>query len=269
MNKIKLSLSCIMIFVLSNSFSQLNIETKFPPPAGYERMFNDGLSTFIRTHPLKNDNIVNDSYGDSVMNENTWMAVFDYDLGTHKFHQCADAAIYLHAKYNWKAKYYDKLEFNTVSGTLLKFNDYLNGVKYKLKVDHTDLILDWTNPSPRLDNIKNFNNWLIKVWGWAGTKSFHHDTISVNMEDIRPGDIFNDGSHVVSIVDVVINKKTGNKKYMLAQSYMRNGDTNYGEEQYVLLNPSTKDVWYDVNEDNIIDTPMYQYYKTDLSRFKY
>ena len=268
MNKIKLSLSCLMIFVLSNSFSQLNIETKFPPPEGYERMFNDGLSIFIRTHPLKSDNVVNDSYGHSVMNEDTWTAVFDYELGTHKSHQCADAAIYLHAKYNWEAKNYDKLEFNTVNGTLLKFNDHLNGVRYKGNEGWTDLIPYWTNSSPRPDNVQTFNNWLIRVWGWAGTKSFHHDTISVNIEDIRPGDIFNDRSHVVSVVDVVINKETGNKKYMLSQSYMRNGDPNYGEEQYVLLNPSTKDVWYDLNEDMTIDTPMYQYDRSDLSRFK-
>ena len=60
-----MKLSSYLIFVLFFTVSQAqnNIETKFSPPAGYERIYNDEYSKFLRQHPLKNDNVVYYSNG--------------------------------------------------------------------------------------------------------------------------------------------------------------------------------------------------------------
>ena len=77
-------------------------------------------------------------------------------------------------------------------------------------------------------------------------------------------DVFVQGGspgHAVIVVDVVLNVNNGKKRFLLAQSYMP------AQEQHVLLNQETGDVWYDLNEDDII-TPEWSFVSTDLKRFK-
>ena len=48
---------------------------------------------------------------------------------------------------------------------------------------------------------------------------------------------------------------------MLAQSYMP------AQEQHILLNPLTLDVWYSMDDMNYINTPEYTFEPSDLRRF--
>mgnify|MGYP001310459380 FL=1 len=69
---------------------------------------------------------------------------------------------------------------------------------------------------------------------------------------MEPGDIFNQNGHAISVIDIIINKGNGKKKFMISQSYMI--DPTMGDEQHILLNPSSGNVWYDLNDD-IVFTP--------------
>src|SRR5947207_2765902 len=79
------------------------------------------------------------------------------------------------------------------------------------------------------------------------------------------GDVFIRGGfpgHAVIVVDVVKNKD-GLKKYLIAQSYMP------AQDIHVLLNPSDENgsPWYDVNDDENIQTPEYTFYPFELKRW--
>ena len=260
----------ILLFIPLVSFGQLTIETKYNPPEGFERIYNDGYSKFLRQFPLKKNNIVKfyDGYPEKEKpNYDSWDAVFDYDLGTHKYHECADSVIYLYSKYNWVAKNYKNLEFHTKLGTSLKYNDYLNGVKYKGNDNWTDLINDWTNPKPRLNNLKNFEAWLKIVFGWANTYSIdEYNSIKINILDMRPGDFFvrsypDSVGHAINVVDVVVNQTNNKKMYMLSQSYMP------AQETHILINPQNGSVWYTLDEFEDIITPEWSFNVTQLKRF--
>jgi hypothetical protein len=258
----------LLLFIPLVSFGQLNIETKYNPPEGFERVYNDDYSKFLRQFPLKKNNIVKYHSGEEKPNYDIWDAVFDYDLGTHKYHECADAVIYLYSKYNWVAKNYQNLEFHTKLGTSLKYNDYLNGVKYKGNDNWTDLINDWANPKPRLNNLKNFEAWLKIVWGWANTYSIdEYNSIKINILDMRPGDFFvrsypNRFGHAINVVDIVVNQTNNKKMYMLSQSYMP------AQETHILINPQNGSVWYTLDEFNDIVTPEWSFTVNELKRFK-
>ena len=267
----------LLLFIPLVSFGQLTLETKYNPPEGFERIYNDGYSNFLRQFPLKENNIVKfydgNPFEEDKTNYDIWDAVFDYDLGTHKYHECADSVIYLYSKYNWVAKNYKNLEFHTKLGTSLKYNDYLNGVKYKgvknkENNEWIDLKNDWTNPKPRLNNLKNFEAWLKIVFGWANTYSIdEYNSIKINILDMRPGDFFvrsypDSVGHAINVVDVVVNLTNNKKMYMLSQSFQP------AQETHILINPQNGSVWYTLDEFKDIDTPEYLFTVNELKRFK-
>ena len=116
----KLLLNLFFPLLCSFCLAQNNIETKFAPPVGYERIYNDNYSKFLRQHPLKQNNIVKYHNGQVRFNEanDIFAAVFDYDIGPLDLHQCADAAIYLRAKYNYMFSFLDKLSYTFTSGSI-------------------------------------------------------------------------------------------------------------------------------------------------------
>ena len=246
------------------SIGQLNIESKYLPPDGYFRVFNDDYSKFIRQFPLKVDNRVQRSDG-SFKDNFIWSAVFDYDLGTNKAHQCADAVIYFNAMFKYNRGLLKELQYHFTNGEITKYQHWLDGVIYTIDVDKSWILHKKWGPK-RVDNIKTFKNWIKTVWQWAGTKSLPFDTKSVNINDMMPGDIFNSNGHAITVVDVVVNRLSGHKKYLLAQSYMR--DIYTGEETHILINPSNSEIWYDLSSEKIINTPEWSFMPTDLVRFK-
>ena len=258
----------LLLFIPFVSFGQVTqtIESKFSIPDGYERVYNDDYSKFLRQFPLKKDNTVQRSDGTYKTNSNIWVAVFDYDLGTYKTHQCADAAIYLNAMHKYEQGIAGLIKYHFTNGDATTYQDWLDGINYKLDKNRSSILnKEWT--SPRVDNLETFKEWIKIVWMWAGTKSLPFDTMSVNMKDIMPGDVFNNNGHAVSVVDVILNKDSGDKKFMLAQSWMR--DIYTGEEHHILIDPNSQDVWYDLNPNETIFTPQWAFESNHLIRFKY
>ena len=242
----------ILLFSITfNLFSQETIESKFPIPDGFEREIVSDYHKWVISQPLKEDNKVFYTNGDEKMNDDIWAAVFDYDLGTHKYHQCADAAIYLNAMYKYEKGYKDQLIYSFGNRDKTSYKEWLAGVYYSLdSVDINVLHKRWR--SAREDSLETFYGWLKVVWEWAGTISLPYDTEEVDIMNMKPGDIFNQDGHAISVVDIIINKNTGNKKYMLSQSLMIS--PVLGDEQHILLNRETGDIWYDLNND-YVDTP--------------
>ena len=258
----------VVTFIACNApaeevFSQQTIETKFAIPNGYERQILSEFHQWIISQPLKEDNKVFYSNGQEKINDNIWAAVFDYELGTHKYHQCADAAIYLNAMYKYENGYKDQLVYSFTNGDKSSYKEWLDGAHYNL--DPNDVrVLKKIYKSKREDNLITFYSWLKMLWTWAGTGSLPFDTKEVEISDMKPGDIFNQGGHAISIVDVIINKSNGNKKFMIAQSFMI--DPAMGDEQHILLNPINGNVWYDISNQTIY-TPEWTM-NPEIIRFK-
>ena len=240
-----------ILFFSLQLFSQETIETKFAIPDGYEREIINEFHQWIINQPLKEDNKVFYSNGQEKINYDIWAAVFDYELGTHKHHQCADAAIYLNAMYKYVNGYKDQLIYSFTNGDRSSYKEWLNGAHYKLDPNNVSVVKK-TYRSKREDNLTTFYSWLKMLWTWAGTGSLPSDTNEVEIFEMEPGDIFNQNGHAISVIDIIINKGNGKKKFMISQSYMI--DPTMGDEQHILLNPSSGNVWYDLN-DNTVFTP--------------
>ena len=253
----------IALLVCFSSFGQKTIETKYTPQEGYERTYNNAYSKFLREFPLKENNIVKYYDGGEKYNDNIWDAVFDYDIGKKDLHQCADAVLYMRAKYLYTNGLKDNLNYTFLSGYKANYLDFITHY-YLVKGSKVSLAL---RNNTLVDNIETFNKWIEKIWMWSNTESIDkYDSFYVEIKDIRPGDFFiesNPGSigHAINVVDVAVNKTNNNKIFMLSQSYMP------AQETQILINPKNGSVWYSLDEFRDLVTPEWSFTVTQLKRF--
>ena len=250
-----------LILLFSCMSTSQTIESYFDLPDNYEREFANDYSRWIIKQPIIVGEHVLTFNNNKISGLNNWyVAKFDYNIGTQDLHQCADAAIYLNAKYHYDKKILNKIKYSFTNGYTYSYNKFKENKVPDCREDNNwkcELIHKETN---------NLNEYLDIVWNYAGSYSLEkYDTYRVSLEDIQPGDIFIYGGfpgHVVSVVDVIINKN-GQKKFMLAQSYMP------AQEQHILLNP-TKDfsVWHDLSVNKSTVTNGGTFNKNQLRRFK-
>jgi hypothetical protein len=87
-----------------------------------------------------------------------------------------------------------------------------------------------------------------------------------NIHDIKAGDVFIRGGtpgHAVIVLDVAINRESGKKIFLLAQSYMP------AQEIHILNNPNREDLspWYEEDFGDELITPQYTFTNNELMRF--
>jgi hypothetical protein len=81
-------------------------------------------------------------------------------------------------------------------------------------------------------------------------------TVPLNLKGGSPG-------HCELVVDAAINKTTGERMFLLAQSFMP------AQNIEILINPIRADFtpWYSNKIENTLYTPEWTFYKNDLKRF--
>ena len=170
-------------------------------PRGYERVSvdSDSFGEFIRDFPLqKRGSHMKYFNGDLAYGQYFGYAVLDLPM-LASTEQCADAVMRMRAEYLWSKGQYGSIHFRSVSG---------KDQKYGGNADR-----------------KAFEKYLRGVFDNSNTTSLRREMKPKALADIIPGDVFvyeSPGAgyygHAVLVVDVAINKKTGKKAIMLAQS---------------------------------------------------
>ena len=260
---ITLALMLCALVASSQSYKgNRTIENTFKPYDGYERFAKDAYSEWLIAHPLKRNNQVMYYDGTLKDSKDIYVAVFDYEIGDRDLHHCADAAIYLRASYNYSNGFLDRLTYTFTNGIESSYLDYLQGYNYVEMNGGRDLIRKIGQP--REDTCKTFRQWLDLIWNYAGTASLEgDDTYAISMYEMEPGDIFIQGGypgHAMTVVDMAENER-GHRIFMLAQSFMP------AQEQQIVMNPLTRDVWFSLDDLNYIITPEYTFTPGQLRRF--
>lgn len=170
-------------------------------PRGYERVAVDSGSfgEFIRDFPLQKRGSHMKYYnGNLAFGQYYGYAVLDLTMLANT-EQCADAVMRMRAEYLWSNGQYGFIHFHSVSGKDQKYGGD--------------------------DDRKALEEYLRGVFDNSNTSSLRREMKPKELADIVPGDVFVYESpghgyygHAVLVVDVAINKKTGHKAIMLAQS---------------------------------------------------
>lgn len=244
------------------------IETRFIAPDGYKRIDVpvDSFAGYLRKLPLKPQGTEVKLYnGDVKRSDGIYDAVVDMDIDPENLQQCADAVMRLRGEYLWGQKRYDEIHFNFTNGFRVDYSKWIQGYRMVVNGNKTS----WTqsaSASPS-NSYKDFRQYMKLIFLYAGTLSLSKEISAVNYKDLKIGDIFIQGGspgHAVIVVDLAVNSQSGEKVYLLAQSYMP------AQEIQVLKNPRNQDLspWYMVDErSEFIETPEWTFKSTDLKRF--
>jgi len=102
---------------------------------------------------------------------------------------------------------------------------------------------------------------------YAGSYSLSQELYKIkDLSEMRIGDVFIEGGfpgHAVIVVDMAINRRTGKKLFLLAQSYMP------AQGIHILKNPMNPKLnpWYELEFGETLQTPEWTFNKSDLKRF--
>ncbi|MDH5598685.1 MAG: DUF4846 domain-containing protein [Cyclobacteriaceae bacterium] len=242
------------------------IESRFLVPSGYERISQniDSFSGYLRRLLLK-------PHGSEVLyydgkikpNQNIYDAVVDLSIGKRDLHQCADAIIRLRAEYLYEKGDYERIHFNFTNGFNVSYKNWMEGYRIIIEGNKTY----WKKTSTPSNTRHDFWKYLETVFSYAGTASLSKELKPIAISDIKIGDVFIKGGfpgHAVIVVDMVENKDTGNKLFLLAQSYMP------AQEIQVLKNPNDPALspWYTTDFGATLNTPEWRFDENSLKRFQ-
>ncbi|RYY91111.1 MAG: hypothetical protein EOO11_23190, partial [Chitinophagaceae bacterium] len=112
------------------------------------------------------------------------------------------------------------------------------------------------------DSYASFRKYLDVVFTYAGTLSLEASLKPQKTAALSVGDVFIRGGspgHAVIVVDVVENAR-GEKRFLLAQSYMP------AQEIHVLKNENSTDgsAWYDARLNGRLETPEWDFKEREL-----
>lgn len=277
----RIALSIIPIFVipltafpqpgaypgLRNYDSSQCIANRVAVPEGCERTeaIPGSFGDWLRRLPLKNGRppvFLFDKREKT--NQRAHFAVMDMDVGTRDLQQCADAVIRLRAEYLYSQKQFGKIRFNFTSGDAAYFRNWIDGFRPIVRGNS----VRWNRTARRDSSYANFRQYLNSVFTYAGSYSLSRECQAIrNHEDLAIGDIFIEAGfpgHAVIIVDMAVNRNTGKKLMLLAQSYMP------AQDIHVLVNENNPDIspWYELDFGEQLRTPEWIFSNKAMMRLR-
>lgn len=234
----------------NNETVKSQISDRFKTLTGFDRIIYDSNSFpyFLQHLPLKpEDSKVYLFNGREKSNQTVHAAVLDISVGDRDLQQCADAVMRLRADYLYDKNKFEEISFNFVSDGAPRY--------------FTDCCNDW-------HSLACYSKYLNYIFSYANTRSLKGQLTKVStFNEINTGDVLiqtgNPYGHAVIVIDMAVNKNTGEKIFMLAQSYMP------AQDIHILKNLSDRSIspWYRIPPENKISTPEWMFYKRDLYRF--
>ena len=223
-------------------FDPNSLYHRFPVPEGYKRLtVNAGsFGDYLRALPLKPEGSkIGVFNGTELGGETIHAAVIDLPIGDKDLHQCADAVIRLRAEYFWSQKKYKEIHFNFTNGMRIDYDKWRKG--YRIKVNDSQTKTSWQLTAQPDDSYESFWEYMEQIFLYAGTASLEKELRTRRYSDMHIGDVLIIGGfpgHAVIIVDMAKHVETGEKIYMVAQSFMP------AQELHVITSTEAFSPWY-------------------------
>jgi hypothetical protein len=251
---------------LPNYLIENKIINRIFTPIGYERVYYE-TATFghwLRHLPLKEGHPQVYLYNGQLKgNQSAHAYVMDIDIGDKDLQQCADATMRLRAEYLFSNNQKELIRFNYTNGADVPYSKWRQGF---MPVPEGKTV-KWVASSKAGEGYDKFKSYMIQIFNYAGTLSLSKELATIKIEDIQSGDLFIKGGspgHAVIIVDMATHLETGDKLFLLAQSYMP------AQHIQILKNPSNPQLspWYSLQEiDATINTPEWTFERHQVMRW--
>lgn len=240
------------------------IKTRFVPPAGFSRVNveENSFPAYLQSLPLQVHGAKVHYYDGGEKYNEVYEAVVNIDVGKRDLQQCADAIMRLRAEYLYAQKDFENIHFNFTNGDRIDYDKWRAG--YRVKVMGNKVI--WEKTAAPNDDYATFRKYMNIIFSYAGTLSLAKELKPTTLKNVEIGDVFIQGGspgHAVIVVDLVENKKTGERRFLLAQSYMP------AQEIHILKNMENTNgsPWYSNFLEDSVQTPEWEFRAEDLKQF--
>ena len=243
-----------------------SLAARIVPPPGFERVAAErgSFAAWLRGLPLKPAGApVLLHTGAPKSRQDVHVAVIDIDVGTRDLQQCADAVMRLRAEWLFAADRPREIAFNdTGSARPIAFARWSAGERPRL----SGRALSWSRSAAPDAGYGSFRRYMDVVFAWAGTYSLERELKPAPLPDLAAGNLFIKGGfpgHAVLVADVVENKATGERRFLLLQSYMP------AQDIHVLENPADPGAspWYPLAFGDRLVTPEWTFPRDSLRRW--
>lgn len=238
----------------------------FQPPRGFRRIAvsPDSFAAWLRGLPMKPPGSkVRLHSGALKWRQDVHAGVIDIDTGRRDLQQCADAAMRLRAEYLLASGKAAQISFNdTGAARAMTYARWQKGYRPRQRGKR----LIWSKRAAPNSDYKSFRRYLTIVFAYAGTYSLSQELRKVALADMRIGDVFIQGGfpgHAVLVADMVQAPASGEKRFLLIQSFMP------AQDMHVLknLNTSRHTAWYPANFNGPLITPEWTFPTDSLRRW--
>ncbi len=222
------------------------LETRIAPPPGFARVPAppDSWAAWLRGLPMKPAGAPVLLYnGGRKWRQDVHVAVVDIDVGSRDLQQCADALMRLRAEWLFAAGRTRDIGFT--------YDGRRHAFAARGRNDHAAL-----------------RKYMDLVFAYAGTYSLERELKRVDVADIETGDVFikggfNGTGHAVLVADMAENPTTGERRFLLLQSYMP------AQEMHILKNPADAggSPWYPATFEGDLVTPEWTFAHDALRRW--
>ena len=243
-----------------------SLANRIKVPDGYVRLTTTigSFADWLRNLPLKEGTPSLHLYdGRKKVYQGGHYAIVDIDVGNNDLQQCADAVIRLYAEFLYAEKEFDDIKFRLTNGDIIKFRKWLAG--YRPRV--LDNRIGWEHTMTPDSSYNIFRGYLNFIFMYAGTYSLNQQLQRViDIKKMEIGDIFIQGGfpgHAVLVVDMAVNTVTGERIFLLCQSYMPAQDIHILKN----LNEPNLGPWYRLNFGETLSTPEWNFSSTYLKKF--
>jgi Domain of unknown function (4846) len=225
--------------------SHNTLAARIAPPAGFTRVdaTRGSWGEWLRGVPLKPEGAPVLTYtGAQKRRQDVHVAVLDIDVGKRDLQQCADAVMRLRAEWLYASNRMTEIAFNDTDGKRRVFSK-------QSKQDY---------PA--------FRKYMDLVFAYAGTWSLDRELKPARVSELQIGDVFIKGGfpgHAVLVADMAIKAETGEKLFLLLQSYMP------AQDIHVLKNPNAADgsPWFGTDFGLQLETPEWNFTAAQLKRW--
>jgi hypothetical protein len=239
------------------------VADRFAVPQGFAREKTEAgtFAHYLQHLPLKPDGTKVKYYDGREKTRDVYLAVVDFDLGARDLQQCADAVIRLRAEYLYREGRFDEIRFHFVNGFQAEFSKWAGG--YGISVDGNSV--SWVENRNNDRSYESFLRYLDMVYAYASTLSLEKELVAKPFAELDIGDVLIQGGspgHCVIVVDLAVNEDTGEKIFMLAQSYMPAQDIQ------ILKGDSAGSPWFSADGEELVQTPEWTFRVSDLKTWK-
>ena len=198
-----------------------SVVLRFNTPDGFERLLapEGSFGRFLQELPLLPDGSPVRYYNGRIKFNSRHEGVLDYELPGIDLEQCADVVMHLYAEYLYSQKRYDEIGFHFVNGFYCDFATWSEGNRPNINGEE----VSWLKSAQPDNSRESFEKYLRIVYAYASTLSLEKEMTPVEPEELAVGDVFIKGGspgHVVIVVDMAVNRETGEKRFILLHGNM-------------------------------------------------